>query len=99
MRSSCFFARFHPSPCDGRTDPAHLIPQQRLRQAGITDHDELWDERIIVPACRHHHSLFDRKFLRLEQDRYPLSVFDYASEFGFFWGGERDGWLAEARAA
>ncbi len=91
----CFFAAPFGGLCtfryDGLPDPAHLIPQQRLRKAGVPL-VAFTDPRIIVPACRHHHDLFDRKLRPLPLDAYPDSAKDFADEYGFEFFGPRDGW-------
>lgn len=76
-------------------DPAHLIPKQRLRSKGI---EEVWDKRAIVPACRHHHHMFDHGFLRLLEYQYPACFIDYATEHGLYWDDERRGWFVGYRA-
>ena len=84
---------------DGQPDRAHLIPKQRLKQAGIVDYKRLWDDRVWVHACRHHHELFDGRFLRLEREQYPSKVFEYADEVGFDFIDPRTGWVQVHREA
>jgi hypothetical protein len=69
----------------------HLIPKQRLRDAGVPE-DAIWDPRVWRWGCRGHHHAFDHGFVRLEELDYPDSVRDYAAEHGFAWFGVRDGW-------
>jgi len=80
---------------DGQPDRAHLIPQQRMKRAGIRDHEVLWDDRAWVKSCRTHHELFDHKMLRLDEGEYPDDLREFAAEIGFYWAGRRDGWRKE----
>jgi hypothetical protein len=93
-RESCFFAFLGWGPCrlrfDGRLDRCHLIEKQRLRQAGI---ENLWDERLWVPGCRHHHGLFDRKLRPLSLADYPPKLLAFAEAEGFAFVDERTGWV------
>ena len=97
---SCFFLKLGYLPCeyraDGMPDRAHLIPQQRLKAAGIDGFFELWNPALWVDACRRHHHLFDNKTIRLCLDGYPKTFQKWAKENGWFFSGERDGWLKEA---
>jgi hypothetical protein len=94
----CWLQQFSLAPCDGPMDPAHLVPKQRLRNAGINPEDR-WDRRAIVPACRRHHHLFDQKFMRIPLEEYPSEFIDYCTEHGLYWNGQRDGWRVEHRGA
>lgn len=92
----CWLRRFADDDCfwrsDGNPDPAHLIPRQRLRLAGLSD-DEQMDPRILVPACRHHHDAFDNKRLELELADYPEPARNFAFEHGFAFISPRVGWI------
>ena len=95
----CFFAQFTDTPCDfgprGFPDPCHLIPKTRLKHAGITEQDLVWDKRNVVPGCRKHHGDFDSKRIRLFIEDYPLTLIAFASEHNFTFRGARDGWRHE----
>lgn len=87
----CFFRG--KGPCDGwARDRAHLIPKQRLVQAGLP-FDDVWDGRVWVPLCRRHHHRFDQGFLDLVEGDYPAGLRAYAEEHGFAYFGPREGWL------
>lgn len=101
----CWFRRFAKDECrwraDGQADPAHLVPKQRvkaeLRALGWTTgqiKDAIWDERLVVPACRHHHDAFDGKRLPLLSDDYPPALHQWARDFGFIFIDARTGWVA-----
>lgn len=92
----CFFGRFDKSgrPCDGLWDAAHLIPKQRIKQAGIDSYPDIWDRRIVRLSCRYHHHKADQGFIRLGFNDYPRSVMDWAHDHHFYWAGEREGWRA-----
>jgi hypothetical protein len=87
----CWLQQFSLAPCDGPMDPAHLVPKQRLRNAGINPEDR-WDRRAIVAACRAHHHLFDNGFIKLSLTDYPESFIDYATEHGLTWDPSRRQW-------
>ncbi len=97
-RNICFFRRFDHSPmCMGRIDPCHLIPKQRIKQAGQAQYAN--DPRIIVPGCRRHHDRFDgrdaiHRLVLLYAD-YPDSVKEWAREHGWMYVGAREGWVKE----
>ena len=90
----CWLNRFATSPCEffprSGPDPAHLIPQQRLRAAGLGHLSD--DPRSWVPACRRHHHAFDQKIIRLDRDDYPATFLDFAQENGLFFDGPDGGW-------
>jgi hypothetical protein len=99
--SACFLAQFASDPeCDysprGVPDPAHFIPQQRLKKAGLTE-EQIWDRRCYEMACRKHHHQFDNGKIRLAYSDYPWPLRTYALDHGFFFVEGR-GWRAEARA-
>jgi hypothetical protein len=95
----CFFREFGWGPCifraDGQPDPAHLIPKQRLKAAGVTDP---WNPTLLVPACRRHHDTFDRKMRPVPLDAYPASLIEWAEEHNWFYVDSRTGWRAAAVA-
>ena len=74
---------------DGRPDPAHWIPQQRLRAAGVED---LWHPASWAHVCRRHHTLFDQKTIRLTEEQYPREFRAWAALQGFWFAGPREGW-------
>lgn len=102
--TTCWLATFSTQPCDlgawGRLQRAHLVPKQRLRNAGLSDMDILWDARCWRWACERHHRMLDEsKTIRLSLEDYPPEFIDYATEHGLFWAGERQGWRVEHRSA
>lgn len=85
----CYFGPFGLGiaiGCDGPADLAHLIPAQRLRAAGAP----VWDDRVVVVACRKHHVAFDGFYLRLRQDQLPPELWSYARENGLEYAIDRD---------
>jgi hypothetical protein len=94
---NCYLAQFTDTPCDGQYDRAHLIPQQRLRQAGIGA--IACDTRSWVPACRKHHHAFDfAKTIRLTLDQYPPAFCEFADQHGLYFDGPARGWVVPAAA-
>ncbi len=91
--ADCFFAAYDSTECSGPpSDPAHLIPKQRIRLTGGTEEEQM-DPRIIVPACRSHHYRADYfHVLPLPLSAYPESVLEYAAEYGWSYD-DRQGWL------
>ena len=101
----CWFKRYARDECrwrhDGQADPCHLIPKQRikseLRALGLPAReikDAVWDERLVVPGCRHHHDAFDGKRLPLLEDDYPPALRDWAADNDFVFIDARTGWIA-----
>ena len=92
----CWFKRYARDECrwryDNQPDPAHLIPQQRIK-------DAVWDQRLLVPACRHHHGLFDNKKITLLSGDYPPALHAWASDYGFHFVDPRTGWVHDAKEA
>jgi hypothetical protein len=102
--TECFFANFGWGPCrmrfDGNFDPAHLIPQQRIREAFARRGEpcpDLTDERLIVPACRHHHDLFDRKLRKLSLGDFPPKLLAWAQQHGLYFDPGRNEWRGAAQ--
>lgn len=89
--TACWFRQL--GDCDGRIQRAHLIPKQRLKRAGVRADDDVWDQRVVVPACARHHTLFDMKFIHLEETDYPETLQQYAGEHGFAWQDAERGWV------
>lgn len=96
----CYLAQFAGTSCeyraDGRADRAHLVPKQRLRQAGVS---HVWDYRWWTYACRKHHHQLDNGFLKLHEQQYPRSFRDHAERHGLFFDNDRKTWLAGTRPA
>lgn len=98
----CWLADKGYGPCehraDGQPDQAHLIPKQRIVNAGLAMFAN--DPRVIVPICRHHHRRLDGydalNKIELRYEQYPRSVYGFASEQGFWFANPRDGWRKEA---
>lgn len=100
----CFFTLLDGwnDPCeyraDGRSDPCHLIDQQRIKHVysrrGLPCPD-LEDERLWVPGCRHHHGIFDRKLRHLELTDFPPKLLAWAQQHHFFWDENRHIWIGE----
>jgi hypothetical protein len=86
---------------DGFPDPAHWLPQQRVKAAAKSrgwsaekTAEALWDRRCYTMACRGAHDLFDGKSIRLTEDQYPASFRAWAEEYGFEFINPRTGWVA-----
>lgn len=91
MARACWFARTLDGigPCEGRTDPCHLVKAQVIRREVGVDH--IWDERVIVPGCRRHHGMLDHsRQIRLPRGLLPASVEEFAREHGMTWWLERE---------
>jgi hypothetical protein len=80
--SECWFA--HVSPCEfranGRLDRGHLIPQQRMKKAGIKSKKVLADPRSWRPMCRKHHHAFDNGFIEVTRDEIPRETEEFAKQ-------------------
>ena len=107
----CWFKRYARDECrwryDNQPDPAHLIPQQRikaeLRSRGWSADRikvALWDKRLVVPACRHHHHAFDfARTITLLSGDYPPALHDWAEDYGFHFVDPRTGWVRDTKEA
>lgn len=82
--------------CEGRLDPHHVIPRQRIRARfgrgrGLIPLSRgnqvaaIRDERNIVPLCRHHHELVTNRRLYLTEADLPHGIHDFAKEYGLEW--------------
>ena len=96
---TCWFARFRWDSCDGRIDRCHLIPQHRIKEIakrrGVPCPD-LGDHRLVVPGCRHHHGLFDKKLRRLELVDFPTTLLAWAQQHRFYFDENRHEWRGAA---
>jgi hypothetical protein len=88
--------RLHGDPCSGRMQKAHLIPKRRMK--GL-DWEDIWDRRVWVWICEHHHQALDGPYLTLNRNDYPPSVLDWALDHGFYWNDERKEWRREWQRA
>ena len=95
----CYFWHLGWRGCNGRLERCHMIPKQRLKKAGITAYEDVWDVRVWRWGCVRHHFLFDQHAIRLEREQYPSKVFEYAQEVGFDFIGPRTGWVQVHREA
>lgn len=69
-------------------DPCHLLKAQQVRREVGLEH--IWDERIIVPGCRRHHSMLDHsRQIRIPRSMLPPSVEEFAREHGVEWMVEK----------
>lgn len=80
----CWAAPMFGTECDfgprGIPDPAHIgFRHQTLKRMGLS-RDECWDQRIVFPVCRKHHSLIDGPHFHLYLHQLPASVLDFADE-------------------
>lgn len=98
MTLGCYLRRLGYQTCNGRLQRAHMIPKQRIKQAGITDLDVIWDERVWRHVCSAHHHALDMKFIYLTEAEYPESVGEWAAEHGFYFLSPSAGWRKEADA-
>jgi hypothetical protein len=97
--TECYFKRFDWGPCDGRVDPCHLIPKQRIKETYKRRGEvcpDLWVPALIVPGCRHHHGIFDRKMRKLRRRHFPATLLEWALAHGFYWDPERSEWRGRA---
>ncbi len=79
----CFFARFddRKRPCEGRTDPCHLISKQALKKE-LDGRALLWDLRFLVEGCRLHHGEFDAYKLSVPRESLPRDLVSLCDELG-----------------
>jgi hypothetical protein len=96
---SCWLAIFgqmeHDDPmllCEGPFVRCHLIPKQKIRQAG----GDVWDRRAWVWGCGGptgsggHHGMLDcSRTLRLARSVIPAHVEELADELGLSWWLDR----------
>ncbi len=97
---NCWLARFDEKerPCAGRTQKAHLLEKQTLKRevrshaAWIRGEPEwpdgmngIWDERLWIPACERHHSLFDHHMIAVPRSALPASTEELAEQLGLGW--------------
>lgn len=86
----CWLAGRDGRSCDGRIDPAHLIPKQTLkRELRTKDRGVIWDRRVIRPICRFHHGQLDNRALRLVRAEIPQETEEFAAEHGIGWWLDR----------
>lgn len=86
----CFFAPFSEAPCDGPTDPCHLIAKQRLKREVSTDPRLVWHPSLWVYGCRRHHGDFDNRVLRVPREALPVAVEEAAVILGMGWSLDQD---------
>lgn len=88
----CVFSYYE---CEGQTDAAHIIPQQKLKAhfEGERLAELLDDPRNAVAGCRKHHALFDNGQLNLPAN--PEGFEEFCAETGFFQSEGR--WVKEAK--
>lgn len=99
----CWFAKLPDADsCSGALGRCHLLSKQTIRReiwqarkwktSGLlpeTFFDLVWDERVWVPGCSHHHHLLDQsRRLRVPRDLLPESVESFAEQW------ERGWWLS-----
>lgn len=80
---TCWLAQFDDRACEGRMDPAHLIPKQTLKKARCEV--DLWDERLWVPACRFHHGQWDNHRFVVPRESLPVDFVGLVGELGLDW--------------
>lgn len=88
---------FGHSPCGGRLQNHHLVPQQRLKRRHATLKAEerrggpkpwplsraLKDQRLIVDICAHHHiNLVEQRRLYVDPRDVPAGAMDAVREYG-----------------
>jgi hypothetical protein len=50
----------------------------------------IWDPRVIVAACRAHHSAWDNRVFNIARGEVPQACEEYAEEYGLTWSLDRD---------
>lgn len=85
-------------------DPAHLVPKQRIKReypahvvGAAVQRGIVWDPRVLVAACRAHHSAWDNRVFNIARGEVPQACEEYAEEYGLVWSLDRD--YGERRAA
>lgn len=86
-RTACWLSRFSDLDCRGPLQLCHLIDKQRLRANGVTE-DDIWDERVVVNGCEHHHGAVPKG--DIPRDELPPGLEEYAAEHGLTWSLDRD---------
>jgi hypothetical protein len=50
----------------------------------------VWDERVVVRACRRHHADWDNRVFNIARGEVPQACEEYAEEYGLTWSLDRD---------
>jgi hypothetical protein len=60
----------------------HVLPKSKLKDLGITAHEDLYDERNGVGLCEYHHARHTNYAPggRMPRELVPESVYDFAAE-------------------
>lgn len=90
MNVYCNLAQYAmDTPCEGRLERAHLIPQQLMKREGLRDH--VTDPATWVPACRRHHTMLDvSRTIRVPWDNLPEATIVFAADHGLMPWLERE---------
>jgi len=95
----CWLAQFSDRPCDGRLRKVHLIPRRLILRElpAETSAGAVWDTRCWVWACGgatgvggHHGALDFSRTLRIQRDKLPPELEDFASDHGLVWWLDRE---------
>jgi len=96
----CWLAKLaEAGSCGGRLERIHLLAKQTIRRevwqsrkwktSGLlpdTFFDLVWDERVWVPGCSHHHHLLDQsRKLRIPREMLPEGVEGFAEQWELDW--------------
>lgn len=90
VEAACWLKQFSTKEraCEGRMDHAHLIDKAVLKREGFSH--LCGDERTWVPACRWHHTQFDRRLgVTVPREALPLELLKLVEEIGLMWWIDR----------
>jgi hypothetical protein len=90
VEAACWLKQFSTKEkaCEGRMDHAHLIDKAVLKREGFSH--LCGDERTWVPACRWHHTQFDRRLgVTVPREALPAELLKLVEEIGLMWWIDR----------
>lgn len=90
VEAACWLKQFSTKEkaCEGRMDHAHLIDKAVLKREGFSH--LCGDERTWVPACRWHHTQFDRRLgVVVPREALPAGLLKLVEEIGLTWWIDR----------
>jgi hypothetical protein len=90
VEAACWLKQFSTKEkaCEGRMDHAHLIDKAVLKREGFAH--LCGDERTWVPACRWHHTQFDRRLgVTVPREALPPELLKLVEEIGLMWWIDR----------
>jgi hypothetical protein len=66
------------------------VPRRTNVPADRTQREVVWDNRVLVAACRAHHSAWDNRVFNIARGEVPAACEEYAEEYGLVWSLDRD---------